>query len=62
MPREHLVVIEGLDEQDVVIREPVPVSPPLLAEWRGTGASRGGWEALEGVEVVYVPPRSRRAA
>lgn len=53
MPREHLVVIEGLDEQDVVIRERVPANETQsLTEWRGCGAERGDYEGA----VEYLPP------
>jgi hypothetical protein len=60
MVTEHVVVLEGLDESEIPVRVR-DASPPLLAEWAGTGPARGDWEAANEVRVDYMPPRRRAA-
>lgn len=53
--RDRIVVCEGLDEADVVVREPAAE----LEVWRGCGAERGAWEEAHpanDVRVEYMPP------
>lgn len=55
--RERIVIIEGIDERDIPVREVVPSTE--LVEWRGCGPARGEYEAA--VHVEYLPPRRRAA-
>lgn len=60
MHRERIVVIEGLDERDVPVREPAPPLQ-LMPMFEPIGAGRGEWERAREVEVEYLAPGSRDA-
>ena len=60
MPRERIVVIEGIDEQDLVTREPAPLLA-LTPMFEAVGPDRGEWERAREVEVEYQSPRARAA-
>lgn len=60
MPRERIVVVEGLDEMDVPVREPA-----AELEFRGCGPERGAWEDAHAndngaVAAEYEPPGRAR--
>jgi len=55
MTRERIVVIEGIDERDVVTREPAP-QLQLMPVFEPLGAGRGEWERAREVEAEYLAP------
>jgi hypothetical protein len=57
--RERIIVIEGIDERDIPLREVAPSTELVFA---GTGPDRVAWEeAANDVRVEYIAPGARVA-
>ena len=58
--RERIVVVEGIDEKEVAVRERAPLLA-LMPVFSPLGARQGEWEAARVVEAKYLAPERRSA-
>ncbi|HVZ88068.1 MAG TPA: hypothetical protein VHG72_13940 [Polyangia bacterium] len=64
MKHERVIVIEGIDERDIPLREVAPSTEmarfapanDVDHEWAGTGPARGEYEQARIAVTEYLPP------